>query len=146
MEKAALFNLMSIIFFSIAAILLIVAVIMFIKFNIKEILNNLAGKEVQEQINEIRSNYDKKNEVRENLNKIGINNLPNDDQIKTDEIYDDLEVGTDILQDEGTSLLQSESTTLLVNETDVLNGNTDELSIKFRIIKDIVSIHTEEVI
>ena len=40
MEKAALFNLMSIIFFSIAAILLIVAVIMFIKFNIKEILNN----------------------------------------------------------------------------------------------------------
>lgn len=206
MNDVNILNTISIICFSIAGVLLIIGIILFIKFDVIGIINDLRGKKAQKQIEKIRENYSRTSRVRYNLDRNGSSEEITEDIEKTDEIIDkpitggkselshidnsidadtsneteetdllqeEVEEGTEVLTgelEEGTELLTgeleegtevlSEGTVVLVNndsdtsdETTLLDFSSDETTLlqedsisDFKIIKNIISINTNEYI
>lgn len=206
MNDVNILNMISIICFSISGVLLIIGIILFIKFDVIGIINDLRGKKAQKQIEKIRENYSRTSRVRYNLDRNGASEEITEDIEKTDEIIDkpitgerselsdidnsldvdtsneieetdllqeEVEEGTEVLTDEleertelltdeleeGTEVL-SEGTVVLVNndsdtseETTILNSSSEETTLlqedsisDFKIIKNIISINTNEYI
>lgn len=215
MNSVSILNITSIICFSVSGVLLIIGIILFIKFDVIGIINDLRGKKAQKQIEKIRENYSKASRIRYNIDSNGSSEEITEDIEKTDEIVDkttkksdssiskdsitegnyssvdadkDMEISleeTDLLQDEelqgtevltdelaegtevltdelecGTDVLSEGTAVLMSNYSDVLEETTllessdedtsllqeEDDNSDFRMIKNIISINTNEYI
>lgn len=130
MDSVKIINIASIVCFICAAILLIVAISIFIIFDIRGIINSLRGKKVEMQIKEIREKYSKSSSVRYEINRININNINKEDKNKTDKIIKTgMEKTDEIMSDNKTKEVmprknQEEYSNM---ETDILSNNTEVL-------------------
>ena len=214
MNSVSILNITSIICFSVSGVLLIIGIILFIKFDVIGIINDLRGKKAQKQIEKIRENYSKASRIRYNLDSNGSSEEITEDIEKTDEIIDktpnrsnssiskdsmsesyyssvdnddntDISLEeTDLLQDEelqgtevltdelvegtevltgeledGTEVLSEEAAVDISNDSDEVEETTfldssdeetsllqEEDNLDFRMIKNIISINTNEFI
>ena len=179
--------------FSLSALLLIIAILMFIKMNIPAIIGDLSGRTASRQIEEIRNRNASGAEKRykpsafnlergkltdaiDDANNSIHSSAPEEDRSPlgrftgkgksgtyalysetngTDKLTNETDVlvnSTDVLSNPTDVLsnptdVPSNPTDVLSNPTDVLSNPTDVLSNPgFKIIKDIVIIHTNEMI
>ena len=167
-------NIVSIIFFIIAGVSLLVAIYSFVRFNIPQIIGELSGRTAKKSIAQMRDknvktgdkshrpspaakergtltdkienkkSVEKKNEnvatVEEGTELLNsTEKLPNGNQ--TELLNDNATVP---LNDNATTVLSEETTVLTNNDNSQINASND--SNDFKIIQNIVLIHTNETI
>ena len=163
-------NIVSIIFFIIAGVSLLVAIYSFVRFNIPQIIGELSGRTAKKSIAQMRDKNVKtgnkshrpspaakergtltdKIEKKETVKKDFSTVKENADLTKsTEKLLDNNQ--TELLDENATERLKDNSTTVLSVETTVLNNDDSQLNMSnnsndFNIIKNIVLIHTNETI
>lgn len=172
--SADIYQSISIGAFVLAAVFLIIAIILFLAFDIPSVLGELSGKTAAKQVAEIRAanknvvakrrtvSTTNSSATQRSTGKLSQNNtsrIANTNVVdKTDLLVEEnvsVSNETELLTDETTLLepdttLLSPETTLLSGGTTLLNPETTLLSpeevVDFEIIQDVVVIHTKEVI
>ncbi len=163
-------NIVSIIFFIIAGLSLLVAIYSFVRFNIPQIIGELSGRTAKKSIAQMRDKNVKtgdkshrpspaakergtltdKIEKKETVKKDFSTVKENADLTKsTEKLLDNNQ--TELLDENATERLKDNSTTVLSVETTVLNNDDSQLNMSnnsndFNIIQNIVLIHTNETI
>lgn len=163
-------NIVSIIFFIIAGVSLLVAIYSFVRFNIPQIIGELSGRTAKKSIAQMRDKNVKtgdkshrpspaakergtltdKIEKKETVKKDFSTVKENADLTKsTEKLLDNNQ--TELLDENATERLKDNSTTVLSVETTVLNNDDSQLNMSnnsndFNIIQNIVLIHTNETI
>lgn len=169
---AQTYNLISIVAFSLAGVGLIVSVILWFKFGIWGIIGDLSGRTAKKSIEQMRAENEKsgikgyrpspialeRGGITEAVELIQSSNTATEKLDPEENATEVLADGTEVLID-GTEVLANETDVLeetgLLNETTLLseaddtNGGTELLSedfAAFRMIQDIILVHTNETI
>lgn len=164
-------NIVSIIFFIIAGVSLLVAIYSFVRFNIPQIIGELSGRTAKKSIAQMRDKNVKtgdkshrpspaakehgtltdKIEKKETVNvntataEEGTELLNSTEKLSNDNQTELLaENETELSDDNATTVLSEETTVLTNNDNSQINVSND--SNDFKIIQNIVLIHTNETI
>lgn len=167
-------NIVSIIFFIIAGVSLLVAIYSFVRFNIPQIIGELSGRTAKKSIAQMRDKNVKTGDKSHRTSPAAKERGTLTDKIekkksveKSDEKISKVEEGTELLNsteklstniqtellnenetelsdDNATSVLSEETTVLTNNDNSQINVSND--SNDFKIIQNIVLIHTNETI
>ena len=128
-------NIVSIIFFIIAGVSLLVAIYSFIRFNIPQVIGELSGRTAKKSIAQMRDKNLKTGDKSHRPTKAAQDRGTLTDKIeekpikkaKQSDATELLDEGTELL-DNSTELLSEVGTELLGNETEVLNNATELLN------------------
>ncbi|MFR5875175.1 MAG: hypothetical protein ACLUFN_01655 [Eubacterium sp.] len=166
-------NIVSIILFALAGICLVVAIYSFIRFNIPRVIGELTGRTAKKSIAQMREKNaktgDKSHSPSAESKERGtltdkIDEKEVEQTAKTSDSTELLDEGTELLSNQydndenGTELLNDNATEILNDETSVLSEKISALSPSmlestpiqsndgFKMIQDIIFIHTNEII
>lgn len=164
-------NIVSIIFFIIAGVSLLVAIYSFVRFNIPQIIGELSGRTAKKSIAQMRDKNvktgDKSHRPSPAAKERGTltDKIEKKEMVKVNtataeegtELLNSTEklsnnIQTELLAENETELLDDNATTVLSEETTVLtNNDNSQINVSndsndFKIIQNIVLIHTNETI
>ena len=167
-------NIVSIIFFIIAGVSLLVAIYSFVRFNIPQVIGELSGRTARKSIAQMRDKNEKTGNKAHRPSPSAIERGTLTDKIekkksveKSDKKISKVEEGTELLNsteklltniqtellnESETELSDDNATTVLSEETTVLtNNDNSQINVSndsndFKIIQNIVLIHTNEII
>lgn len=167
-------NIVSIIFFIIAGVSLLVAIYSFVRFNIPQVIGELSGRTARKSIAQMRDKNEKTGNKAHRPSPSAIERGTLTDKIeekksveKSDKKISKVEEGTELLNsteklltniqtellnERETELSDDNATTVLSEETTVLtNNDNSQINVSndsndFKIIQNIVLIHTNETI
>lgn len=167
-------NIVSIIFFIIAGVSLLVAIYSFVRFNIPQVIGELSGRTARKSIAQMRDKNEKTGNKAHRPSPSAIERGTLTDKIekkksveKSDKKISKVEEGTELLNsteklltniqtellnESETELSDDNATTVLSEETTVLtNNDNSQINVSndsndFKIIQNIVLIHTNETI
>lgn len=167
-------NIVSIIFFIIAGVSLLVAIYSFVRFNIPQVIGELSGRTARKSIAQMRDKNEKTGNKAHRPSPSAIERGTLTDKIekkksveKSDKKISKVEEGTELLNsteklltniqtelfnENETELSDDNATTVLSEETTVLtNNDNSQINVSndsndFKIIQNIVLIHTNETI
>ncbi|WP_177917709.1 hypothetical protein [uncultured Eubacterium sp.] len=164
-------NIVSIIFFIIAGVSLLVAIYSFVRFNIPQIIGELSGRTAKKSIAQMRDKnvktgdkshrpspaakergtltdkIEKKKTVKVNTTTAeeGTELLNSTEKLSNDNQTELLNESETVLSDDNATTVLSEETTVLTNNDNSQINVSNDLN-DFRIIQNIVLIHTNETI
>ena len=167
-------NIVSIIFFIIAGVSLLVAIYSFVRFNIPQVIGELSGRTARKSIAQMRDKNEKTGNKAHRPSPSAIERGTLTDKIekkksveKSDKKISKVEEGTELLNsteklltniqtellnESETELSDDNATTVLSEETTVLtNNDNSQINVSndsndFKIVQNIVLIHTNEII
>ena len=167
-------NIVSIIFFIIAGVSLLVAIYSFVRFNIPQVIGELSGRTARKSIAQMRDKNEKTGNKAHRPSPSAIERGTLTDKIekkksveKSDKKISKVEEGTELLNsteklltniqtellnESETELSDDNATTVLSEETTVLtNNDNSQINVSndsndFKIMQNIVLIHTNETI
>ncbi len=136
--NAETIQIFAILSFIISGIFSVMAVILFFRLNIKAISDDLSGKTVRKQVKELREqnrgpDSRKSNKIFYEVSKSSEAGMKTVEE-RTARLE---ETGTTLLKEEGTVLLQEEGTVLL-------SGREMPLANGYRLLLNVMEIHSEE--
>lgn len=169
-QMASVLKTVSIVLFVLASVCFVIGIITFIVFKIPSVIGDLSGRSARKSIEQMREANEKGSEKShrprsrsadrgtvakqmEKSKKLSENTAPKQSE-KANKNVSDGSGATDVLEDVNATVnlnYDAGATELLSEETEVLSGISiqsalNETAVKFKMLQNIVLIHTDEVI
>ena len=139
--NAGTLQLISIIAFSLAGVLTLISIYLFLKMDVRGIIDDLSGKSSERQIMAMRmerTTVELKNEEKTEV-------LPKKDEEKTALLREEATMPLQMVEEE-TTVLEETTTVLQEDETVVLTENAGNTDKRYELVLNEIIIHTQEII